>query len=302
VAPDITKFRLFEKLEDQSIMCSPKVAEVVRERIAKEGLPNLSRRSFLRLGGMTTAGAALSSLIGPAALARAQEASGEVIDLSHVFGTNVPTYLLGEGPQREDFVTVENDGFYIQRWNFTEHAGTHVDIPAHFVSGAETVDNYPAQLLIAPAVVIDISAKAAENADSALEVADIEAWESANGEIPAGAVVFLYSGWDTKWDDPIAFRNADADDVQHYPGFSAEAAAFLVEQRDIRGVGVDTLSLDPGNSTTFDAHITILSAGKYGIEGVANLALIKDRQATVFVGVPRWEGGSGGPARVLALV
>lgn len=281
-------------------MCSPQVAKVVRERIEKEGLPNLSRRGFLRLGGITATGAAVASIVGSAALVQAQEA-GEVVDLSHIFGTNMPTYLPGETPHREDYVTVENDGFYIQRWTYTEHAGTHVDIPAHFISDGETVDNYPADLLIGPAVVIDISAKAAENDDAMLDLADLEAWESANGEIPAGAVVFMYSGWDVRWDDAESFRNADADDVQHYPGFSPEAATFLVEQRDIRGIGVDTLSLDTGNSTTFDVHITILAAGKYGIEGVANLAAIKDRQATVFVGVPRWEHGSGGPARVLAV-
>jgi kynurenine formamidase len=283
-------------------MCSPEVAKVVRERIKKEGLPDISRRNFLRLGGVAAASASISSLVSPILAARAHGDAGEVIDLSHVFGTNIPTYLIGENPQREDYVTVENDGFYIQRWTFTEHAGTHVDIPAHFVADGETVDNYPADLLVAPAVVIDISAKAAESADAALDVADIEAWESANGEIPAGAVVFLYSGWDAKWGDPEAFRNADADDVQHYPGFSPEAATFLVENRDIRGIGVDTLSLDVGTSATFDVHLTILSAGKYGIEGVANLAAIKDRAATVIVGVPRWEEGSGGPARVLALV
>ncbi|MBC6937092.1 MAG: cyclase family protein [Chloroflexi bacterium] len=283
-------------------MCSPEVAKVVRERVQKEGLSNLTRRNFLRLGGAAAASTAFASFVGSAALVKAQEASGEIVDLSHVFGSSIPTYLVNEKPHREDFVTVENDGFYIQRWNFTEHAGTHVDIPAHFISGGETVDNYPADLLVGPAVVIDISAKAAENADAALDVADIEAWESANGKIPTGAVVFLYSGWDVRWDDPEAFRNADANGVQHYPGFSPDAAAFLVEQRDIRGIGVDTLSLDIGASTTFDVHVTVLAAGKYGIEGVANLAAIKDRQATVFVGVPRWENGSGGPARVLAVI
>ncbi len=298
-------------------MCSPKVAKLVRERIEKEGfakdIPNVSRRNFLKLGGLTATSAALASIIAPAAAQDTQATeeaasagnsgiSGEIIDLTHIFSTTMPVYLAGEEPQREDYVTVENDGFYIQRWTFTEHAGTHIDAPAHFVAGAETIDNYPADLLIAPAVVIDISAKAAENPDAALDVADIEAWESANGEIPAGSLVFLYSGWDARWNDAAAFRNADADDVQHYPGFSAEAAAFLVEQRDIRGAGVDTLSLDPGNSTTFDAHVTFLAAGKYGIEGLNNLAQIKDRPATIFVGVPRWEMGSGGPARVLAIV
>ncbi len=297
-------------------MCSPEVAKLVRERIAKEGLtkesaPNLSRRGFLKLGGLTATSAALAAMIAPVAAQDATAeptaeasagATGEVIDLTHVFSTTMPVYLPGEEPKREDYVTVENDGFYIQRWTFTEHAGTHIDAPAHFVAGAETIDNYAADLLIAPAIVIDISAKAAENPDAALDVADIEAWESANGEIPAGSLVFMYSGWDAKWSDAAAFRNADADDVQHYPGFSAEAAAFLVEQRDIRGVGVDTLSLDPGNSATFDAHVTFLAAGKYGIEGLNNLAQIKDRPATIFVGVPRWEMGSGGPARVLAIV
>lgn len=283
-------------------MCSTHVAEKVRERIAREGLPNLSRRGFMRLGGVTAAAALVTSAVGRAARARAQETSGEVVDLSHVFGTTIPTYLPDEKPQREDFVTVEANGFYIQRWTFTEHAGTHVDIPAHFIADGTTVDDYPVDLLVSPAVVIDISAKTADTDDATLDVADIEAWEAANGEIPAGAVVFLYSGWDARWGDPEAFRNADADGVQHYPGFSPEAAEFLVTERDIHGIGVDTLSLDIGASATFDVHYTILGAGKYGIEGVANLAAIKDHSATVFVGIPRWESGSGGPARVVAVV
>lgn len=283
-------------------MCSTHVANSVRDRIAKEGPPNLSRRGFIQLGGAGAVAALLSSVAGRAATVSAHETSGEVVDLSHVFGSTIPTYLVDQKPQHEDFVTVEANGFYIQRWTFTEHAGTHVDIPAHFVADGTTVDEYPAELLISPAVVIDITAKTDDTDDATLDVSDIEAWESANGTIPAGAIVFLYSGWDQRWSDPEAFRNADAKGVQHYPGFSAEAATFLVEQRDIRGIGVDTLSLDIGASSTFDVHYTILGAGKYGIEGVANLAAIKDRKATVFVGVPRWEKGSGGPARVLAVV
>lgn len=283
-------------------MCSPKVAKIVQERIAKQGVPNFSRRDVLRLGAVATATTLSAPWLGSAHRTQAQSSFTEVVDLTHVFGTNVPTYLLGEQPQREDYVTIENDGFYIQRWTFTEHAGTHVDMPAHFMIDGDTVDAYPAELLTGPAVVIDISAKAAANPDSLLDVADIEDWERTHGEIPPGAIVFLYSAWDTFWDDPIAFRNADAEDVQHYPGFSPQAATFLVTQRDIRGIGVDTLSLDVGLSTSFDVHVTILAAGKFGIEGVANLAAIKDRPATVVVGVPRWENGSGGPARLLALV
>lgn len=282
-------------------MCSPQVEKIVRERLEKEGRPVFSRRNLLKLGGLSAAGLAAATLA-PARRASAHGAAG-VVDLSHVFGTAMPTYLLGEGPQREDFVTVENDGFYIQRWNYTEHAGTHVDAPGHFHTDGETIDNYAAELLYSPAVVIDISAKAEENPDATLDVADIEAWESANGEIPAGALVFMYSGWESRWDDAEAFRNADADGVMHFPGFSAEAAAFLLAERDIHGIGVDTLSLDNGPSATFDVHLSVLGAGKYGIEGVANLASIMDTPgALVIVGVPRWEEGSGGPCRLLALV
>ncbi|GAB4544747.1 MAG: cyclase family protein [Anaerolineae bacterium] len=283
-------------------MCSPHVAKSVQERIKREGMPQFNRRDFLRLGGLGMFATAASAAFGLPQPARALQEARKVIDLSHVFGTQIPTYLPGEGPKREDFVTVAKDGFYIQRWTYTEHAGTHVDIPAHFVADGQTVDNYPADLLVGTAVVIDISAKAAESADATLEVADIEAYEAANGQIAAGSIVFMYSGWDARWNDPKAFRNADAQDVQHYPGFSADAAKFLVTERDILGVGVDTLSLDTGMSSTFDAHLTFLAAGKYGIEGVANLAMIKEAQAMVVVGVPRWESGSGGPARVLAIM
>jgi len=282
-------------------MCSPKVARCVQERVRREGLPSVSRRSFLQMGAVGALGALAASLVKTGGVARASDML-EVIDLSHVFGTTIPTYLPDEKPKREDFVTVERDGFYIQRWIYTEHAGTHVDIPAHFIAGGQTVDEFPAQLLVGTAVVIDISEKAAQNADATLDMADVEAWERANGKIPEGAIVFMYSGWDARWDDPIAFRNADANDVQHYPGVDAEAATFLIEERKINGVGVDTLSLDFGASTTFDAHYAILGRGKFGIENVANLKQIMGRQATVVVGLPRWEKGSGGPARVLALV
>ncbi|PJF42947.1 MAG: cyclase family protein [Chloroflexota bacterium] len=282
-------------------MCSPKVMRSVQERIEREGLPSLSRRNFLQLGAVSALGALATSILRANGVARASS-NVEVIDLSHVFGTNIPTYLPDEKPKREDYVTVEKDGFYIQRWTYTEHAGTHVDIPAHFIAKATTADVYPAQQLVGQAVVIDITEKAAREADSTLDMGDVMAWERANGKIPEGAIVFMYSGWDSRWSDLLAFRNADANDVQHYPGVSAEAAVFLIEERKVKGIGVDTLSLDFGASTTFDAHYAILGRECFGIENVANLAQIKGREAMVVVGMPRWEEGSGGPARVLALV
>lgn len=280
-------------------MCTEHVAKVVRERIKREGLPNMSRRNFLRIGGVATAASVVAAQA--PSLVRAQDGMQEVIDLSHIFNVDAPTYLPDAGPNRSDVVTVENDGFYIQQWAFGEHTGTHLDAPAHFIGGAETVDNYPVNLYVSPAVVIDIAARAEENPDAELTVEDIMAWESANGEIPAGALVCMYSGWESRWNSIEDFRNADADGVMHFPGFHGDAAAFLVEERDIHGIAVDTLSLDNGPSATFDTHYAILGAGKYGLENVANLAAIKDRQAQIIVGVPRWEAGSGGPCRIMAL-
>jgi len=170
------------------------------------------------------------------------------------------------------------------------------------IEDGETVDNYAIGNFVSTAVVIDISAKAADEPNATLDVSDIEAWEAANGEIPAGALVCLYSGWESKWADVAAFRGDPGDGSLNFPGFGAEACTFLTTERDIHGIAVDTLSLDPGNSATFDAHYTILGAGKYGIENVANLGAIAGKAATVIVGVPRWEAGSGGPCRVMAMV
>lgn len=283
-------------------MCSPHVAKVVSERIKKEGRPRVSRRNFLKLGAAAAGLAAVGQVTTRPRVARAQEMNGTVLDLSHAFPTEVATYDPGLTPTRETLVTVEENGFFMQQWTFGEHTGTHVDIPAHFVADGETVDNYPAEMLVATAIVIDIAAKAEDNPDAELTVEDLQAWEAENGEIPLGALVCMYSGWEERWSSVEDFRNADEDGVMHFPGFHGEAAAFLVEERDIKGIAVDTLSLDNGPSTTFDTHLTILGAGLYGVENVANLAQIKGQMATVITGVPRWEAGSGGPARVIALL
>lgn len=283
-------------------MCFEHIAKVVSERYKKEGPPSVSRRNFLKTGAALAAVSATGVQLARPRPARAQDMMGEVVDLSHVFLTEVPTYVPDALPTRETLVTVENDGFFMQAWNFGEHTGTHVDAPGHFIAGGETIDVYPANVLVSPAVVIDISERAAEEADAMLSVEDIMAWESENGELPAGALVCMYSGWEERWPDIEAFRNADDDGVMHFPGFSGEAAEFLVTERDIHGIGVDTLSLDIGSSTTFDVHLTVLGAGKYGLENVANLSAIMGSSATVVVGVPRWEGGSGGPCRVLAMI
>ncbi|HWV34750.1 MAG TPA: cyclase family protein, partial [Thermomicrobiales bacterium] len=214
---------------------------------------------------------------------------------------DIPIWPGNEPFQAEPVKTFADNGFYAQQVSFWEHTGTHLDSPAHFDEGNITAELIPAVNLYAPLVVVDISARAADDPDAALTVDALLAYESEYGEIPAGAFVAMDSGWSVRWDDPETFVNLDADGVQHYPGFHPDAAEFLVTQRDIVGIGVDTLSQDPGNSTDFGTHITILGAGKYGVEGLAQLDLAQRAGAMIFVGGPKHEHASGGPARVIAL-
>ena len=280
-------------------MCHEHVMQVVRQRLKQE--PQLSRRNFLRAAGITAAGVAVASQVSRPRPAFAQEMSGEIIDLSHILSPDVAVYT-GPSVTRETFVTVENDGFYSQIWSFNEHSGTHVDAPGHFTAGGTLIDSVAPAALVGPAVVIDISAKTADEADAMLTADDLLAWEADNGEIPAGAFVAMYSGWEERWDDAQAFLNTGEDGLYHFPGFGADAIDWLLENRDINGILVDTLSLDVGASQTFDVHINLLGAGKIGVENVANLASIIGQQAMVVVGVPRYLEGSGGPCRVLAMV
>jgi kynurenine formamidase len=169
------------------------------------------------------------------------------------------------------------------------------------VEGAPYANELPVAQFFAPLAVIDISARAASDPDAQVMPDDILAWESDHGALPAGAFVAMSSGWDARIDDPAAFINLGDDDLLHFPGFHPDAAALLIEERDITGIGVDTLSLDYGSSTDFGTHIAILGAGKYGIEGLAALAAAPPTGGLIVVGGPKFMIGSGGPSRVMAL-
>lgn len=275
-------------------MCNHIVAETVRERVKKEGLPSVSRRKFLQLGSVLTAGAAFAPSV-----ARADSRAKGVVDLSHTFSPSNPVFPGAVTPgERQTVATVEENIIYMQRWTFDEHQGTHMDFPAHFIADGARVDAFPADGLVGPAVVIDIADRAEDDADAWVTVDDLQAWEMEHGEIPEGAFVLMHSGWEHRIGSPAYIGDESG---LHFPGFSGEAAQWLVSQRSIHGVGVDTLSLDRGASQTFEAHYTLLGSGLVGIENVANLMAIKDMQATIVCGIPKFEEGSGGPARILAL-
>jgi kynurenine formamidase len=197
--------------------------------------------------------------------------------------------------------TIQGNGFYKNLLVEDEHTGTHMDAPAHFAPDGTSAERLPVERLVAPLAVIDISSRAASDPDAQLMPDDITAWESQHGQLPAGAFVAMYSGWEARLGDPASFINQDAAGVPHFPGFHPDAAALLVNERDIVAIGVDTVSLDFGASTDFKTHLTVLPAGKYGLENLAALASVPPSGATIIVGGPKHINASGGPTRAFAV-
>jgi kynurenine formamidase len=275
-------------------MCLSGTRDVVRRRSEVEGLPGISRRAAL----MGAAGAVTVAAIPATGLAK-NKPKKHARDLTHVFREGFPVYT-GRPPARSTLFTVQEDGFYSQQWTFGEHSGTHMDAPGHFVVDGRRAPEITLAELFVPAAVIDISERVDSNPDAVVEVEDLVAFEASHGRIPRGAGVFMYSSWETRVDDPAAFKNRGPDGLYHFPGFGIDALNWLLENRDITCIGVDTLSLDFGASTTFDVHLRLLGADKYGLENLANLSDIPAGGSSVYVGLIPWEEGSGGPCRVVA--
>ena len=219
---------------------------------------------------------------------------------------SIPVYPGLTRPEMTQTSSLEENGIYNNDLTLGEHTGTHIDAPMHFAEGGLTTDQLPAEKFFAPLAIISIPysptvARAGDDPDTAVTVDDILAWERDHGRLPAGAFVAMLSGWGDRIGDAEAFTNTDDAGVTHYPGYSGEAAAFLCEERDIVGAGVDGFSLDTGTADAYPAHRTFLPAGKYGVELLANLDTVPAAGATIIVGAPKHERGSGGPARVYAV-
>lgn len=238
---------------------------------------------------------------GEGLLERALKGRAQILDLTHILNDKTPTY----GGERDAFryenlADRKKDGYASGAFRIPEHFGTHVDAPAHFIDGKETVERIKVKNFIAPAVVIDIRAKVEANTDYQLTAADIQEFEK-GGAIQEGAAVLLLTGWDKRYNEPEKYRNADAAGVLHFPGFSLEAIQYLLKNPKIVALGIDTLSIDFGASKNFQGHKISHGSGLYHIENMTNLDKLPARGAVIFVGVLPIEGGSGGPARIIAI-
>jgi kynurenine formamidase len=276
-------------------MCAPAVLSSVQQE--------LSRRRFLGAVGAPVAAAAVRSRRGRVQTRPVRLAGGfrDVFDLTHPLSDKTPVFPAFRTMQYVERFTIAKDGFGCGELTMNEHTGTHMDAPVHFVAGKTTVDRLPADQFFAPLAVISIKARVDKNPDTAVTVDDVLAWEKQHGRLPRGAFVAMYSGWETRFADPKRFVNADEKGTLHTPGFGGEASAFLVNERSVVGVGVDTLSLDLGTAASPVAHLTVLGAGRYGVEVIANLATVPPAGAMLIVGAPKHVGGTGGPVRLYAV-
>lgn len=228
----------------------------------------------------------------------------DVLDLTHPLGPSSP-FIHVRGAtfpfRREPIATIAERGVYANRWELTEHIGTHIDAPCHFDEDAPCLERVAIHDLFAEVVVLDLTARAAVDSDAEVSVADLEA-ARAERPFPRRTVVLLRSGWSQRWPSQARFANADAAGVMHFPGFSQAAIEYLAAARDVLGIGTDTFSIDPGHDAQFAGHRALARSGKWALECLANLEHLPRRGAHLFVGALKVERASGGPARVVAWV
>lgn len=237
-----------------------------------------------------------------------------VVDLTQPLSPETPVIGLPEMFAQSPGLTVEEisryddagPGWYWNTIRFGEHTGTHFDAPVHWITGKDLPDNrcdtIPAGRFVGPGCVIDVSAEVADDPDFLLTPERIEAWESDHGPIPADSWVLLRTDW-SKRTDPDDFLNV-ADDGPHTPGFRKDATELLIE-RDVLGVGVETVGTDAGQAGTFDPpfpnHALMHGAGKFGLASLANLDQLPATGSVIIAAPLKIVDGSGSPLRVLAL-
>lgn len=236
--------------------------------------------------------------------------SGQWIDLSYDYSSETIYWPTAE-PFKLETVSagVTNKGYYYSAYNFSaaEHGGTHIDAPIHFAKGGKTVDQIPLTQLIAPAVKVDVSQKAIANRDYQVSVEDFNTWESQHGKIPEGSIVLLQTGYGRYWPDRVKYLGTDKRGAEgvaelHFPGIHPEAAEWLVNSRKISAIGIDTASIDYGQSQKFDSHVTLTGQSTPVFENVANLDKVPTVGAQVIALPMKIKGGSGAPLRIIAFV
>lgn len=235
----------------------------------------------------------------PASIANARN----ILDLTHTLDAEfpfIPVPNVTYGFSLKPIATLDTMGVNANEWHIHEHLGTQIDSPLHFTRGGRALEQIRTDELIRPVVVIDFRDASAANVDAALTSADVRAWEERHGRIPKGAVVMVNFGWSQHLHSP-RYIGLDEQHVKHFPGVAVDAVDWLVRERDIWGIGVDTISFDPGIDGEYRTHKALLGADRWALEAVANLDRLPATGATLIIGAPKVAGGTGGPVRLIAI-
>ena len=236
--------------------------------------------------------------------------TGRVVDLTHAFDERTIYWPTEEGFVLERGTAgVTAGGYYYEAHRFrgAEHGGTHVDAPLHFFAEGSSVDAVPVERLMGPAVTIDVTNACAANRDYGVTVRDFKTWEARNGRIPDGAIVLLFTGFGRFWPDRVPYMGTDERGpagvaALHFPGLDGDAAKWLVRERDIAAIGIDTPSIDPGPSTGFESHRVLSSHNVPALENIANLDELPAIGAYIVALPMKIRGGSGAPLRIIAIL
>lgn len=235
---------------------------------------------------------------------------GRVVDLSYPFDSETVYWpTAGAFRLEKDFEGVTEQGYYYSAYKYSaaEHGGTHIDAPVHFARGHNSVDQIPLEQLMGAAIVIDVTTQAAQNRDYRVTVGDFENWEKQHGRLRTGAIVLLRTGFGKYYPDRMKYmgtdeRGAAAVAKLHFPGLHPDAARWLVTNRSIKAIGLDTPSIDYGQSTLFESHRILFDKNIPALENVANLDQLPPSGFSVIALPMKIKGGSGGPLRIVALL
>ncbi|MPZ20966.1 MAG: cyclase family protein [Luteitalea sp.] len=278
------------------------VAVACRPQADRGGPPSSSDEPRRSSQPSETSGASTQTL-----LQLLTDESIRLVDLTHALSPQSLYWPTGSPFEHRRLAWGVNEaGFWYAAAEFSspEHLGTHLDAPIHFAERGWTTTDIPVERFVAPAAVVDISKRPATNPDATLQPSDVTTWERANGALMRGSILIVRTGWSERWPDWERYYGSKTPKdpaTLHFPGVSREAAAMLVE-RDVSGVGIDTASIDPGRSTTFDTHRVLAAANIFNLENLVNLEELPPLGAVVVALPMKIEGGTGGPTRVLAIV
>jgi kynurenine formamidase len=255
--------------------------------------------------GSGSGGSGTSSSSSPVSLAAGTKSItySHAVELSQVISPDIPLWPGDPKVVFKVVATMAKDGYYLRSFTIGEHSATHMNAPNSFIAdNKQAITSYPAEQRVAPAVVIDVSAKCTQNPDYQLTQQDVLDWEVQNGQIAPGSVVLMLTGWEDKWNDPKAFINLDAKGNLHFPGFAAATTKWLLSERQIAGVGIDTHGVDPGLDTSYATNTAMAENHKIALECLGHLDQLPPTGTTLVLGALQLKDGSGTPVSVIAFV